>query len=176
MTLEAQELSVSFSSKWGFSYNMASLSCVVPCFAVFHGECVLLVLAPQSSGKRQQKSFIASPFLMQQGVCKCNRHAKWEVFLQFGKKDWKKRGEWKGFLSSSRNRVSDNTCMVYWARFLLNFHARGQQAEDHVSQWENLLWDTPSKWFERVWLYVQVPASARCTSLLDWAPSWSLQE
>lgn len=134
---------------------------------------VLLVLAPWSSGKRQQKSFIASPFLMQQDVCKCNRHAQWEVVLQFGK-GWRKRGV--DFLSSSRNRLSHNTCMVYRDRFLLNFHARGQQVEDHISQWENLLWDTPSKWFERARLYVQVPASASSSSLLDWALSWSIQE
>lgn len=138
-----------------FSYGMSSLSWVVLSFSVFHGECVLLVLATWSSGKRQQKSFIASPFLTQQGVCKCNRHTKWEVFLQFGKKGWRKRGE-KDFLSSSRNRVSHKTGMVYWDRFLLNFQARGQQVEDHVSQWGK---PAVRHSFQVVWKGVVVRAS-----------------
>lgn len=42
--------------------------------------------------------------------------------------------------------------------------------EDHIFQWENLLPDTPSKWFERVWLYVQAPASASCRLRLTGHP------
>lgn len=147
--------------KWGFSCGMTNLSWVVLTCLMFYGECLVFILALWGAGKRlQNPSFIESVFLMQQCVFEFNRHVQWEVFLQFGKKSWKKRGV-EDFLSSIR--ISPNICMVYWDTFLLNSHSRGQQVEDHVSQWENLLWDTPSKGFERVWLYVQVPASASCT-------------
>lgn len=138
---------------------------------VFSGECLVFVLAHEVLERDCRRDFIASAFLMQQCVSKFNRDVKWEVFFQFRKKSWKKRGV-EDFLSSIRSRISPNTCTIYWDTFLLNFHSRGQQVEDHVSLWENLLWDTPSKGFERVWLYVQVPASASCTSLPGWNPSW----
>lgn len=173
MTLEAHQFSISILLWVRFSlwHDQFELGCAhlfgVPWW--MSGICFSIMRC----WKETAGSFIASAFLMQQGVSKFNRHVKWKVFLQFGKKGRNKR-EIEDFLSSIRSKIS-HTCMVYWDTFLLNFHSRGQQVEDHVSQWENLLWDTPSKGFERVWLCVQVPASVSCTSLPGWKPSWSLQ-
>lgn len=154
--------------KWGFPVAWAVWAGL--CSPVWCSMVNGIIFSTMRCWKETAVSIIASAFLMQQGVPKFNRHVKWEVFLWFEKKCWQKRGV-EDFLSSTRSRVSPNTCMVYWDTFLLNFHSRGQQVEDHISQWENLLRDTPSKWFERVWLYVQVPANASCTSLPGWKPS-----
>lgn len=158
---------------------MASFSWTVPSFSMFPGEGVLLVLVVLirkfwKKKKTQQKTLTAC--LSYAAVLVSKQTCKTRCISSISEKGRKKGGGGEDFLSSRRNEISHNASMISPDEFLLNFHAIGQQVEDHISQWENLLWDTPSKWFERVWLYVHVPASTNCTSLLDWAPFWSLQE
>lgn len=52
-----------YCCKWGFPYGMTGLIWVVLTSLLFHGECLVFILAPWGAGKRLQNSSLHQPFL-----------------------------------------------------------------------------------------------------------------
>lgn len=143
---------------------MVSLSWVLPSFSWLPWRMCVLEFSTMRHWKEGAESFHCLT-LLQQSACKGVTDVPKEK-CSFKSEKEKKRRRRRGCGRGAEFLTALAWCSETGSSFI---------SMPWVSRWKirslsgKTCSETPAKWFARVWLCVQVPASAACTALPDWA-------